>query len=108
MSNIAVIGDSTTVLAFRSLGVAAYAFDEPEEIIELWPDILEEGYVIIMMTEPIFEAARALIGPLAERFSPAVMPIPSVSGSEGAGRRQIQNLVEMVMGSIGGREERLG
>jgi len=107
MSNIAVVGDSTTALAFRSLGIDAYSFDEPEAVIDYWPRIVERGYAVIIMTEPIIAAAEALVSPLAIEVLPAVVPIPSVAGSTGWGREQIDKLVEMVIGSIGSREEQL-
>lgn len=108
MSNVAVVGDSTTVLAFRPLGVDVYAFDVPEDIFEEWPGILARDYAIIIMTEPIFVAAESLVKPLERATAPAVLPVPSVSGTTGLGQERMRKLVEMVVGSVGSREDRLG
>ena len=86
---MAVIGDSTSVLGFKPIGVDTFSVDEPGEVDEIWESVLAGDYAIVMMTEPVFEAARALIKQIETRPVPAVLAIPSTAGTTGAGRRYI-------------------
>jgi len=99
MRKIAVIGDSTSVLGFKPIGVTAYSIDDPAEVIEIWPAVVAADYAIIFMTEPVFESAQALIKELETRPTPAILAIPSTAGSIGAGRRYIKNLMERAVGA---------
>ena len=99
MSKMAVLGDSTSVLGFKPIGIATYALDDPAEVAEIWPAVLAGDYAIIFMTEPVFEAAQPLIKQIETRTTPAVTAIPSTAGSIGAGRRYIKALVERAIGA---------
>ena len=99
MSKMAVIGDSTSVLGFKPIGVATYSIDDPAEVADIWPSVLAADYAIIFMTEPVFEAAQALIKQIEAKPTPAVTAIPSTAGSIGAGRRYIKALVERAVGA---------
>jgi V/A-type H+/Na+-transporting ATPase subunit F len=98
MSNMAIVGDSTSVMGFRPLGIDIYAFAEAESMREAFPGILAGGHDIIFITEEFYEAVSDLAAPLKEAPLPAIVPIPGVSGSMGLGRRKIDALIEMAVG----------
>lgn len=100
MSKIAVVGDLGSILGFKSLGVDTYQVGAAGEVVELWPTILASDYAIIMMTEPVFEEAMALIKKLEARVTPAVLAIPSTAGTTGAGKRYIRDLTERAIGAV--------
>ncbi|MDP1808814.1 MAG: V-type ATP synthase subunit F [Actinomycetota bacterium] len=99
MPKLAVIGDSTSVLGFKPIGVDAYSLDDPQEVSEIWPSVVAADYAIVFMTEPIFEAALPLIKQIEARSTPAVLAIPSTAGSLGAGQRYIKDLMERAIGA---------
>lgn len=99
MSRVAVVGDSTSVLGFRALGVDTYSLDQPEEVVELWPTLVRQEYAVIFMTEPAYQAAGELIAQVEEAITPAVTVIPPTSGPTGVGRRRLSTLVERAIGS---------
>ena len=98
MSNLAVIGDSTSVMGFRALGVDVYAFDDVEEMRSAFPEILRGDRAVIFITEVFYEAVGDMVGTVKDAIKPAVVPIPGVSGSTGAARRGIDKLIEMAVG----------
>lgn len=99
MYKMAVIGDSTSILGFKPIGVTAYSLDNPGDIIDLWPEIIEKEYVIIFMTEPVFEAAKPLIRSIEDQPVPAVLAIPSTAGSTGIARQYMEDLIERAIGT---------
>jgi V/A-type H+-transporting ATPase subunit F len=98
MSNLAIIGDSTSVMGFRPLGLDIYAFKDGEELRQAFPEILASDHDIIFITEKFYEAVTDLVRPLKDAQLPAVVPIPGVSGPIGLGRREIDALIEMAVG----------
>lgn len=99
MSKIAMVGDSTSLLGFKPIGVDAFKLNDPNDIDELWPAVLAGDYAVIIMTEPIFEAAAHLLKEIETRPTPAVLAVPSTAGSTGAGRRYINKLMERAVGA---------
>lgn len=106
MPKLAIIGDSTSVLGFKPIGVDAYSLDDPSDIGEVWESVMAADYAIVFMTEPVFEAALPLIKEIEERPTPAILAIPSTAGSTGSGRRYIKDLMERAIGAgIKSRDE---
>jgi V/A-type H+/Na+-transporting ATPase subunit F len=99
MPKIAVVGDSTSIMGFKPLGLDTYALDTVDEIDALWPEVLKGDYAIILMTEPVFGQAQPLLRQLETRVTPAVIAIPSTAGATGAARRYIQGLMERAIGA---------
>lgn len=99
MSKIAVIGDATSVLGFKPLGIDAYRVVDPGDVVELWPTVISLDYAVIMMTETVFEAARDLVEDLESRVTPAILAIPSTKGSSGVGKEYITALMEKAVGT---------
>lgn len=99
MNRVAVIGDSTSIMGFKPLGVSAFSLSVPEQISEIWPQVLEGEYAVVLMTEPVFAVAQPLIKEIEGRLIPAVVAIPSTAGTTGAGRQYIKALMERAVGT---------
>jgi V/A-type H+-transporting ATPase subunit F len=96
-NKIAVIGDKDSILAFKAIGVEAFPiknyFDAAETLKKLARD-----YAVIFITEDIAENIIDIVNRYKTRPYPAVIPIPSASGSTGLGMRNISKNVEKAIG----------
>lgn len=95
---IAVIGDKDSVLAFKALGVDVFGaknFFEAQETLKK----LARTYSIILITEDIAEAIPDIVARYKTRAYPAVIPIPSASGTTGFGMRGLSKDVEKAIGA---------
>ncbi|MCR4726904.1 MAG: V-type ATP synthase subunit F [Clostridia bacterium] len=97
-SSIAALGDADTVFAFKSVGADAYAVDGVDAAREKLR-ILARNYDIIFITEQLAEKIPDLIARYKTRAFPAVIPVPSSSGSTGYGKRSIREDVEKAIGT---------
>lgn len=97
-SSIAALGDADTVFAFKAAGADAYAVMGETEAREKLR-ILARNYDIIFITEQFAEKLPDLIARYKTRPFPAVIPIPSVSGTTGYGRKLVKADVEKAIGT---------
>ena len=98
MSKIAFIGDKTSVLGFQALGFDAYPVVDPQESRNIWSEIKEENYTVIMVTEEVYKEIDDLISEVAESFTPAVLIIPPAKGGKGLGFQRMKKIVEKAVG----------
>lgn len=98
MSKIAVIGDKTSILGFRALGLDAYPVLEPKEAKEIWSEIKEKNYTIIMATEEAYHELEDLVGEFSNDFTPVVLIIPPAKGGTKLGYRRIKKIIEKAIG----------
>lgn len=99
MSNLAVIGDSTSVLGFRPLGIDTFVFADADSLALSLADILAGNYAVIFITEPLYEGVAEILDESKAATTPAVLPIPGVAGPTGAGRRELDKLIETAVGA---------
>ena len=97
-SSSAALGDADTVFAFKAVGVDAYPVTSEAEAREKLR-LLARNYDIIFITEQLAEELSDLIARYKTRPFPAVIPLPSSSGSTGYGRRLIKADVEKAIGT---------
>ena len=97
-SSIAALGDADTVFAFKAVGADAYAVENETAAREKLR-LLARNYDIIFITEQLAEALPDLIKRYKTRAFPAVIPVPSSSGSTGYGKRSIRADVEKAIGT---------
>lgn len=106
MPKAAIIGDKTSVLGFKALGLDSYALIKPEDGRDIWPKIKEQGYSVIFITEPVYEAMEDLLKEVSGQIKPAVTIIPAVAGGKGLGMEKIRRIVEKAVGvDIFGKSE---
>lgn len=101
MYKIAVIGDKDSALAFRALGVDVYTAYEKDETRRTIDRLADEGYGVIYLSEKL----STLIPETLERYKakpvPAMILIPSSTGSLGIGKEKIlENVVKAVGSNI--------
>ncbi len=94
---IAIIGDKDSVLAFKAVGVDVYParnhFEAQDTLRKLARD-----YAVIFITEDLAEKVQGIINRYKTRAFPAVIPIPTASGSTGFGMKSISKDVEKAIG----------
>lgn len=100
MHKIGVIGDKDSVLCFKAFGLDVYPVSESdaEENRKIIDKMAREGYGIIFITEQIAETINETIDRYNKAMAPAIILIPSNTGSLGVGLARIQKNVEKAVG----------
>ncbi len=97
-NKIAVIGDKDSILAFKAVGADVFSvkdrYDAEETIKKA-----ARTYAIIFISEDIAAETEEIINRYKSRPFPAVIPIPTASGSTGYGMQGIAKNVEKALGS---------
>ena len=99
MSKVAIVGDKTSVLGFKALGLDAYPLVRAEDGRGIWDQIREQDYGVIFVTEPVYEVMEDLLKEVAEQVSPAVVVIPATTGGTGFGMEKIRKIIERAVGA---------
>jgi len=99
MSKIAVIGDRTSVIGYRGLGLDAFDVPDDEAARETWPRVMAANYDVIFVTENIYGGLIELIDEISEQATPAVVVIPPATGGTGVGGEKIRRVIEKAIGT---------
>lgn len=99
MSKVAIIGDKTSVLGFKALGLDTYPVVKPEDARDIWPQIKEREYGVIFVTEPVYIVMEDLFQEVAEQIAPAVTILPATTGGTGIGMKRIKKIIERAVGA---------
>ncbi|RBT38953.1 hypothetical protein EB54_02454 [Enterococcus gallinarum] len=94
---IAMMGGKNSILPFKGLGVDIYPVDDLEEAAQQLQEMAED-YGVIFLTERLIEQLESIIRQYEELPTPAIIPIPSSTGSLGIGMARIQQNVEKAVG----------
>lgn len=97
---IAILGTTESILGFKALGldtIGVYTQEEAEKKLDEIYGKKEHG--ILFITEDWMERLRTRLDDLKGAAWPAVIGIPGVAGSTGAGERELKNIVEQAVGS---------
>ncbi len=94
---IAMMGGKNSVLPFKGLGIDIYPVDDLEEAAQQLQEMAED-YGVIFLTERLIEQLESIIRQYEELPTPAIIPIPSSTGSLGIGMARIQQNVEKAVG----------
>ncbi|MGI5848460.1 MAG: V-type ATP synthase subunit F [Christensenellales bacterium] len=97
MNKIGVVGDSDSVIGFKSLGIDVYPATDGE-VIKTINRLAQSGYAIIFVTEQAAEIAAETIDRYKTLPFPAIIPIPGNRGTTGLGMRGINANVEKAIG----------
>lgn len=98
MYRIGVIGDRDSVIGFRAIGMSVFDTDLPEEAAGYLRQLVRENYAVIFITEKLAEENLELLRDLRSQKLPAVIPIPSITGSTGIGMKQVRESVRKAVG----------
>ena len=99
MYKIAAIGDRDSVQGFASIGLEVYFADEKQEAEKLLKRIAYDNYAVIYITEKLASMIPQEIEKYTEAVTPAIIPIPGVSGNTGEGMNNVSRFVEKAVGS---------
>ena len=99
MYKIAAIGDRDSVQGFASIGLEVYFADEKQEAEKLLKRIANDNYAVIYITEKLASMIPQEIEKYTEAVTPAIIPIPGVSGNTGEGMENVSRFVEKAVGS---------
>ncbi len=104
--SIAVIGDKDSVLAFKAIGISAYAVTELQDARETLK-ILARNYKVIFIIDEIAVRMQDLLARYKTKPYPTIIPLPSSKGSNGFGMKGIHKDVEKAIGTdiLFGRED---
>ena len=98
MNKIGVVGDSDSVIGFKSLGIDVYPATGGD-VMRTIHRLAENGYAIIFVTEQAAETAAEMIDRYKTSPFPAIIPIPGNRGTTGFGMRGIHKNVEKAIGT---------
>lgn len=98
---IAVIGDKDSVIGFKALGLEVVYANTPAEAREAFLGLVrsKDEYAIIYITEQFAEKLSDEIAAVKDKVTPAVILIPSKSGTLGIGMSALKTAVERAIGS---------
>ncbi len=99
MYKIGVIGNETAVLGFKAVGLDVFPCASGEEAGKLVDRLAEESYAILYITEDLAQEIPGTMDKYKDQMLPAVIAIPGVSGSTGAGMRNVSKAVERAVGA---------
>ena len=91
------MGGKNSILPFKGLGIDIYPVDDLEEAAQQLQEMAED-YGVIFLTERLIEQLESIIRQYEELPTPAIIPIPSSTGSLGIGMARIQQNVEKAAG----------
>ena len=98
MYQVGVIGDRDSVIGFKALGMTVMEADNGEQASRCLRKMVKENYAVIYITEKCAEENNELLKELRVRRLPAIIPIPSITGSTGLGMRQVRESVRKAVG----------
>ncbi|MGD9567639.1 MAG: V-type ATP synthase subunit F [Sedimentibacter sp.] len=99
MYKIGIIGDKQSVLGFKAVGLNVFGCTTKDDARSRLQKIANEDYAIIYITENFYDEIRDTIYGYNEKRLPAIIPIPSMSGTRGIGMENIKKAVEKAVGA---------
>lgn len=99
MYKVAVLGDRDSIYGFAAIGLDTYPIEDTEDAARLLKKLAGKDYAVIYITESLQSVLESEIDNYISMVTPAIIPIPGVSGNTGKGMRNIKKSVERAVGS---------
>ena len=99
MKKIAVIGDPSSVMIFKAIGLDVFYEEKKAQIEYRIHSLAKKGYAAIYITEKAAALAEDAINIYATETFPAIIPIPSSAGVLGIGMKKLKSNVEKAVGA---------
>jgi len=96
---IAAVGDWESVMGFRALGLDTYPVTNAEEAREQIKRLARTDCAVIYLTEALAKELADVLDRYKDELRPAIILIPSRSGSLGIGKENIQRAIERAVGA---------
>jgi len=97
--DIAVIGDSDSIIGFKVIGFRTFAVKDPAEVIAAVDKLAEEKCSVIFITEQALAGAESVLNAYRDSSIPAIVPIPGRLGNEGIGMKNLQDNIKRALGT---------
>ena len=99
-SRVAVIGDSESIKGFAAVGFDIYECQDEHTAATTLKKLIDGSeYAIVFVTEQFFVGLEKERSKIAQSLTPAVVPLPSVTTSDGVGMARLSSFVEKAVGS---------
>ena len=99
MPKIAAMGDKDSIYGFASLGLDIFPEDDATSASHTLRRLAESGYAVIYLTEKLASRLTPELEHYREQTTPAIIPIPGVTGNTGLGMANVTKSVEQAVGS---------
>ena len=96
---IGVIGDKDVVLAFKAIGVDVFGTKNPLEARDIIKSCAKNGYAVLYLTEELAKELEDFLQRYKTVPYPAIIPIPSKSGSTGYTMKGLKKDMEKAIGA---------
>lgn len=96
---IGAIGDRSSVLALKALGMYVITSSDAEETSKAIFKMYKSGINVIFITEKEAEQAQEAIEHYRNDYTLSIIPIPASSGSIGYGMKAVKQNVEKALGA---------
>nr|MBO4518156.1 V-type ATP synthase subunit F [Clostridia bacterium] len=93
----AIIGDGESILVFKAVGVEPFSVSTAEEA-EKTLSKIAKTYKIIFITDDFAAAIDDKIRKYTAQSYPVIVSIPSKSGSNGYGEKNLESAMEKALG----------
>lgn len=99
MYKLAVLGDHDSIYGFAAIGLDTFPVEDTEEAAKVLKKLSDSDYAVIYITESLQSILESEIDNYISMETPAIIPIPGVSGNTGKGMRNVKKSVERAVGS---------
>ena len=99
MAKICIMGDYDSICGFTALGIDTFPVTLAKEAEDLIENLIENNYVIILITENIAVKIIETLDKYRTEPYPAIIPVPSAKGTENLGITYLRKAVEQAVGS---------
>ena len=103
--NIAVIGDASSVLCFKAVGLTALPATSADEVNKALEKVYKEKYAVVFITEQLKKHISDDMEKLISKSMMSLVLIPSSKGSLGIGMSQLTEIVNDAVGVNIDKEE---
>ena len=99
-SQLAVVGERATVVAFEGLGIAAFPVESVAEARKTVQQLIKkQEHGVIFITEDIGKDLTDIIAESARHYAPSVVLVPSSAGSQQIGLKKLSSVLKRALGT---------
>jgi V/A-type H+-transporting ATPase subunit F len=99
-SQLAVVGERATVVAFEGLGISAFPVESAEDARKTVSELIrKKEHAVIFVTEDIGQAIADIIAESSKEYAPSVVLVPSSSGSKKIGLKRLSQVLKRALGA---------
>jgi vacuolar-type H+-ATPase subunit F/Vma7 len=96
---VAILGSADFVMPYSALGVDCFAVDDKaEQIVRTAQKIIDEKYVLVIVSENMAEAAHDIFDKFSTKPVPCVLTVPFTTESKGFATESLSRLLKGATG----------